>query len=90
MTIIGYRLFISLKEKLNICSKIPEPRTDLSTHTNVGNNTVQNPGISATNPVPSNTLVTGSTPTNTWFTSVNYIGAFDGTNWASGWTMLFN
>ena len=64
--------------------------TDLSTHTNVSNNTVQNPGISATNPVPSNTLVTGSTPTNSWFTSVNYIGAFDGTNWASGWTMLFN
>jgi len=59
------------------------------------NNSVVDPGIvtSPLNPVPSNSAnVSGAaTPTNAWFTTTTYKGAFDpaGTNWASGWTLLF-
>ncbi len=59
------------------------------------NNSVADPGIvvSPLNPVPTNAAsVSGAVaPTNTWFTTTTYKGAFDpaGTNWASGWTLLF-
>jgi len=59
------------------------------------NNAVADPGIvlSPLNPVPSNAgNVSGaSTPTDSWFTTTTYQGAFDpaGSNWAAGWTLLF-
>lgn len=59
------------------------------------NNTVANPGIelSPLNPVPAvSANVSGAaTPTDSWFTTTSYQGAFDpaGSNWATGWTLLF-
>lgn len=58
-------------------------------------NAVADPGINTTtlNPVPTNSanVANGVAPTDSWFTSVTYQGAFDpaGSNWASGWTRLF-
>ena len=62
---------------------------DLSTHVNINNNSVEDPGITATNPVPTATLTAGSAPSDSWFENVTYKGAFSGSNWASGWTLLF-
>lgn len=61
------------------------------------NNTVANPGIDVNagslNPVPTNTasVNNAATPTDSWFTTTTYQGAFDpsGSNWAQGWTLLF-
>jgi hypothetical protein len=58
-------------------------------------NTVADPGITVSplNPIPSNlsNVNGGVTASNSWFTATTYQGAFDpnGTNWASGWTLLF-
>jgi hypothetical protein len=62
---------------------------DLSAHPNVSGNTVANPGISATNPVPINVLPAGSASTDAWFDNATYKGAFDGSNWAQNWTVSF-
>ena len=59
------------------------------------NNSVADPGIvlSPLNPVPANSAnVSGAAaPTDSWFTTTSYQGAFDpaGSNWAAGWTLLF-
>jgi hypothetical protein len=61
------------------------------------NNTVANPGIDVTasslNPVPTNSanVSNAAVPTDSWFTTTSYQGAFDpsGSNWAQGWTLLF-
>lgn len=57
------------------------------------NNSVANPGItlSPLNPVPTGSVTGGVAPTDSWFTNVTYQGAFDpsGSNWATGWTLLF-
>ncbi len=53
-------------------------------------NTVANPGISASNPVPSNPQTTNlATAPDNWFQNVNYKGAFGADNWAKGWTVTF-
>jgi hypothetical protein len=62
---------------------------DLSSHVNVSGNVVTNPGISATNPVPTKTLTEGSAPTESWFDNVKYKGAFSTSNWAENWTKTF-
>ena len=62
---------------------------DLSTHANINNNSVEDPGITATNPVPTATLSAGSAPSHSWFENVTYKGAFSGSNWAANWTLLF-
>jgi len=53
-------------------------------------NTVANPGISATNPVPTTAQTTNLASYPTGFQSVTYKGAFGTSNWAEGWTLLFN
>ena len=47
--------------------------------------------VTATNPVPATGANNGVAPTDSWFTNVTYQGAFEpgGTNWATGWTLLF-
>jgi hypothetical protein len=49
-----------------------------------------NPGVSATNPVPT-TAQTGNMASypSTFFETVTYKGAFGASNWASGWTLLY-
>lgn len=61
------------------------------------NNSVANPGIdvnaNSLNPVPTNaaSVNNAAAPTDNWFTTTSYQGAFDpaGSNWAQGWTLLF-
>jgi len=61
------------------------------------NNSVANPGIDVNagslNPVPTNSasVNNAAVPTDSWFTTTSYQGAFDpsGSNWAQGWTLLF-
>lgn len=63
--------------------------TDLSGHANITNVSTATASISASNPVPSSSLTTGTASTDTWYDNVTYAGAFSGTNWAQGWTLTF-
>lgn len=56
---------------------------------NTWNNEVKNPGVSATNPVPTDASGDLATTPDAWFDNVNYKGAFGTTNWAKGWTITF-
>ncbi len=60
-------------------------------HFSNGSNTMENLGITASNPVPASGANSGVTPGDTWFTNVSYQGAFEpaGTNWAAGWTLFY-
>jgi len=64
--------------------------TTLASYFSTANNTVADPGISATNPVPTNAQTSNlATYPATFFENVAYKGAFGSTNWASGWTATF-
>jgi len=63
----------------------PDSATSASTFANyftTAGNVVADPGISATNPIPTSALTNGTAPTDPWFDQVTYKGAFDpnGTN----------
>jgi len=51
-------------------------------------NSVEDPGVSASNLVPSNTLSAGAAPTDSWFDNVTYKGAFGASDWTDGWTLF--
>ncbi len=61
----------------------------LANYFTTANNVVADPGVSATNPVPSNPQTTNLASYTGSFESVNYKGAFGSTNWAQGWTATF-
>ena len=63
--------------------------TDLSAHTNITNVSTTTAAISGANPVPASSLGTGVASSDSWYDNVTYIGAFNGTNWAQGWTLTF-
>ncbi len=53
-------------------------------------NSIANPQVGAENPVPASPQTTDlGTTTDSFFTTTNYKGAFDNSNWAEGWTLLF-
>ncbi len=52
-----------------------------------GNTGDQDPGITADNLVPSNSLDQGNAPTDSWFDNVTYRGAFGTSDWTDGWTL---
>lgn len=53
-------------------------------------NTVQAASlVTGLNPIPATTQVATNLPTDAWFTSAAYKGAFDGMNWAQGWTLYY-
>ena len=54
------------------------------------NNTVVDPGVSQTNPVPTNAQTTNLATYPAGFEAVTYKGAFGTTNWAQDWTATFN
>ena len=62
---------------------------DLSGHASITNVSTTAAGITAANPVPGSSLGTGIASGDSWYDNVTYIGAFDGTNWAQGWTLTF-
>lgn len=62
---------------------------DLSGHPSITNLSTTTAGISASNPVPGSSLGTGVASGDSWYDNVTYIGAFDATNWAQGWTLTF-
>ena len=53
-------------------------------------NSVGNPGITAINPVPLSAQTDNLAAYPGGFENVSYKGAFDDTNWASGWTLTFS
>ena len=55
------------------------------------NGTSSSSVVSASSPVPSESISSDVDPSDesTWFTSTDYRGAFDETNWAAGWTMYY-
>jgi len=54
-------------------------------------NSVADPGISDSNPVPANPSTDNmASYDNAWFDVVNYKGAFGYVNWADGWTRFFS
>jgi len=56
-------------------------------------NSLVNPEISATNPVPASAQTTdlATLPSgDTFFTTTTYKGAFDASNWATGWSLTFS
>jgi len=63
----------------------------LASYFSTAHNTVADPGISATNPVPANAQTSdlATYPATTFFDNVAYKGAFGSTNWAQGWTATF-
>ena len=63
--------------------------TNLSGHANITGISTSAAGISAANPVPGSSLGTGIASGDAWFDNVTYLGAFDGSNWAQGWTLTF-
>jgi hypothetical protein len=62
---------------------------DLSGHSSITNVSTTAASITSTNPVPTASLGTGVAATDAWYDNATYIGAFDGTNWAQGWTLTF-
>ncbi len=64
---------------------------DLSAHASVTGLSTANAGITATNPVPSSSLGTGTASGDAWYDNATYLGAFDvsASNWAQGWTLTF-
>lgn len=66
--------------------------TALGDYFTTAKNSVANANVSETNPVPGAAITSdlASLPSgDSFFTSANYKGAFDGTNWAKGWTLSF-
>ena len=63
--------------------------TDLSAHANITNISTATAAITGANPVPASSLGTGVASADAWYDNVTYIGAFNGTNWAQGWTLTF-
>lgn len=62
---------------------------DLSGHASITNTSTISASISASNPVPGSSLGSGIASGDSWYDNVTYIGAFDATNWAQGWTLTF-
>ncbi|MBN2892884.1 MAG: hypothetical protein JXL97_13535 [Bacteroidales bacterium] len=56
------------------------------------NNSVVDAGLSSSNPIPTNAQTNdlATYPSDSFFQSVNYKGAFGSTNWAQGWTLYFS
>jgi hypothetical protein len=63
--------------------------TDLSGHSSITNVSTTTASITGANPVPTSSLGTGVASTDAWYDNVTYVGAFNGTNWAQGWTLTF-
>jgi len=61
----------------------------LATYFISAKNTVANPGVSLTNPVPTTAQTTDMASYPAGFETVTYKGAFGTTNWAQGWTATF-
>ncbi len=61
--------------------------TDFSLSFEENGNSHEDPGVSATNLVPSNALSAGNAPTDNWFDDVTYKGAFGSSDWTNGWTL---
>lgn len=82
----------SFKDKV---SDSTDAKAKLADYASKSNNVVASTGIVTTlaglNPVPTGNVANVMTPEDAYFTKVTYNGAFapNGTNWAKGWTRLF-
>lgn len=63
---------------------------DLSSHSNVTNvSTNGSTGITAANPVPASKVAGATIAADNFFEATDYQGAFDGSNWAAGWSRTY-
>ena len=63
---------------------------DLSSHSNVTNvSTNGSTGITAANPVPASKVAGATIAADGFFEATDYQGAFDGSNWAAGWSRTY-
>ncbi len=70
--------------------EIPADKLDAWHTTFAGNqNSIANPGISVSNPVPTSAQTDHMAAYDAGFDAVTYKGAFEDSNWAAGWTLTF-
>jgi hypothetical protein len=64
---------------------------DFAAKFSIWSNLVQDPGVTAQDPVPSNASAGTTTVPDPWFDQVSYYGAFEPgvVSWAQGWTLTF-
>lgn len=85
-----FKVSVPKDDQDNPLYDVPQSLTDAWTAAFDGNgNSVANPGTGAANPVPTNAQTANLAAYPAGFESVSYKGAFDNTNWASGWTLTF-
>lgn len=86
-----FKVSVPKDENDNPLYDVPQSLLDAWTTAFAGNgNSVADPGITMANPVPSNAQTTSLASYPSGFENVTYKGAFDNTNWASGWTLSFS
>ena len=90
--LIGVAYVGSFKDKVTDST---DAKAFVANYASKANNLVAATGIVTTiagfNPVPTGNVANVTTPSDAYFTKVSYNGAFapNGTNWAKGWTRLF-
>lgn len=90
--LIGVAYVGSFKDKVTDST---DAKAFVANYASKANNLVAATGIVTTiagfNPVPTGNVANVTTPSDAFFTKVSYNGAFapNGTNWAKGWTRLF-
>lgn len=70
-----------------ILSSVLVTDTEFSLSFEANGNSNEDPGLLASNLIPTNSLSTGIAPTDPWYDNVLYKGAFGATNWTDGWTL---
>ena len=85
-----FKISVPKDDQDNPLYDVPQDKTDAWTTAFAGNgNSVADPVISSTNPVPASAQSDNLAAYDTGFENVSYKGAFDNTNWAAGWTLTF-
>ncbi|MCD4793290.1 MAG: hypothetical protein K8R54_08670 [Bacteroidales bacterium] len=85
-----FKISVPKDDQDNPLYDVPQDKTDAWTTAFAGNgNSVADPGISSTNPVPASAQTGNLAAYDSGFENVSYKGAFDNTNWAAGWTLTF-
>lgn len=77
----------SAEEDDGTCTYPQSVETDFSLSFAENGNQHTDPGVTATDFLPANSIDLGEAPSDSWFDNVDYRGAFDTQNWTDGWTL---
>lgn len=81
---------LKLMSNVVVTGKIEDNNSgDLSAHASVTGTSTTDPGITVTNPVPSAAVSATGLSGDSFIENVTFKGAFNGSNWAQGWTVSF-